>query len=132
MLDFAGASSDARAMSESAPATPELSARLLIGRVWRAYLVPRWAGLAGACVAAILVAFLSVKLAQILEPAVNDLRVNHKPGTLVSIPLPSAAYAIGRGLAQVCQSVLLNRIGNAVVGDVQVHLFGKLVRAALA
>jgi subfamily B ATP-binding cassette protein MsbA len=119
-------------MSESAPATPELSARLLIGRVWRAYLVPRWAGLTGAFLAAILVAFLSVKLAQILEPAVNDLLVNHKPGTLVSIPLTIAAYAICRGLAQVCQSVLLNRIGNAVVGDVQVHLFGKLVRADLA
>jgi subfamily B ATP-binding cassette protein MsbA len=132
MLDTAVASSDPRAMSDSAPAETELPARVLIGRIWRVYLAPRWAGLLAAFVAAIVVAVLSVKLAQILEPAVNDLLVNHKPGTLVSIPLAIAAYAIGRGVAQVVQSVLVNRIGNAVVGDVQVQLFGKLVRADLA
>jgi subfamily B ATP-binding cassette protein MsbA len=118
-------------MSDSAPAA-ELPARVLIGRVWRIYLAPRAAGLAGAALAAVVVAFLSVKLAQILEPAVNDLLVNHKPGTLVAIPLTIAAYALGRGLAQVAQASLVNRIGNAVVGDVQVQLFGKLVRADLA
>ncbi|HEY3695963.1 ABC transporter ATP-binding protein [Phenylobacterium sp.] len=118
-------------MSESAPVA-ELPARVLIGRIWRIYLAPRGAGLAGAAVAAIVVAVLSVKLAQILEPAVNDLLVNHKPGTLVSIPLTIAAYALGRGVAQVAQAALVNRIGNAVVGDVQVQLFGKLVRADLA
>jgi hypothetical protein len=43
-----------------------------------------------------------------------------------------------RGLAlagrsfQVLQATLINRIGNGVVGDVQVRLFGKLVRADLA
>jgi subfamily B ATP-binding cassette protein MsbA len=132
MLDSARASSDPKAMSESVPAETELPARVLIGRIWRVYLAPRWAGLLAAFSAAIVVAVLSVKLAQILEPAVNDLLVNHKPGTLVSIPLAIAAYAIGRGLAQVAQSVLVNRIGNAVVGDVQVQLFGKLVRADLA
>jgi subfamily B ATP-binding cassette protein MsbA len=118
-------------MSESAPAA-ELTARVLIGRIWRIYLAPRGAGLAGAMAAAIVVAVLSVKLAQILEPAVNDLLVNHKPGTLVTIPLTIAAYALGRGLAQVVQAALVNRIGNAVVGDVQVQLFGNLVRADLA
>jgi len=132
MLDFAVTSLDARTMSESAPAASELSARVLIGRIWRDYLAPRWKGLGAAFAAAIVVAVLSVKLAQILEPAINDLLVNHKPGALVSIPLAIAAYALGRGVAQVIQSVLINRIGNAVVGDVQVQLFEKLVRADLA
>jgi subfamily B ATP-binding cassette protein MsbA len=117
-------------MSERAP--PELSARALIARVARVYMAPRWKGWLTALVAAILVAFFSTKLIQILEPATNDLMVNHKTGQLLRLPLFIAAYAAGRTLSQVVQASLVNRIGNAVVGDVQVQLFGRLVRADLA
>jgi subfamily B ATP-binding cassette protein MsbA len=110
----------------------ELSARALIGRIARVYMAPRWKSWTGALVAAIVVAVLSAKLIQILEPAINDLLVRHKPGALLVIPLTIAAFAIGRGVAQVIQATLVNQIGNAVVGDVQVQLFGKLVRADLA
>jgi ATP-binding cassette, subfamily B, bacterial MsbA len=117
-------------MSESAP--PELSARALIGRVAKVYMAPRWKGWLTALLAAILVAYFSTMLIQILEPATNDLMVNHKAGQLLRLPLLIAAFAAGRTLSQVIQASLVNRIGNAVVGDVQVQLFGKLVRADLA
>jgi ATP-binding cassette, subfamily B, bacterial MsbA len=117
-------------MSERAP--PELSARALIGRVAKVYMAPRWKGWLTALLAAILVAYFSTMLIQILEPATNDLMVNHKAGQLLRLPLLIAAFAAGRTLSQVIQASLVNRIGNAVVGDVQVQLFGKLVRADLA
>ncbi|HEY8574145.1 ABC transporter ATP-binding protein [Phenylobacterium sp.] len=116
----------------SDPAQPELSGRELIGRVARVYMAPRWKGWVTALLAAIVVAILSAELIRILEPAVNDLLVNHKPGQLVALPLTIAVYAIGRAVAQIVQASLVNRIGNGVVGDVQVQLFGKLVRADLA
>ena len=117
-------------MSERAQ--PELSVRVLVARVWRVYMAPRWKGWTVAMLAAICVAFFSAKLIQILEPATNDLMVNHKPGALLLLPLTIAFYAIGRTVAQIVQATLVNRIGNGVVGDVQVQLFGKLVRADLA
>jgi subfamily B ATP-binding cassette protein MsbA len=117
-------------MSESAQ--PELSARALIARVARAYMAPRWKGWLTAFFAAIAAAFLTTKLIQIIEPATNDLMVFHKPGQLVVLPLTIALYAIARTVAQVVQASLVNRIGNGVVGDIQVQLFGKLVRADLA
>jgi subfamily B ATP-binding cassette protein MsbA len=117
-------------MSERAPL--ELSARDLIARVARVYMAPRWRSWLVALLAAIAVAFFSTKLVQILEPAVNDLMVNHKPGALLVLPLTIAFYAIGRTVAQVLQASLVNRIGNGVVGDVQVQTFGKLIRADLA
>jgi subfamily B ATP-binding cassette protein MsbA len=80
----------------------------------------------------VIVAVLSAELIRILEPAINDLLVNHKPGTLLSLPLIIAAMALGRGVAQVVQASLVNRIGNGIVGQVQGQLFGKLVRADLA
>lgn len=119
-------------MTAPSPEPAELSARALIGRIARVYMAPRWKSWTGALMAAIVVAILSAKLIQILEPAINDLLVRHKPGALVVIPITIAAFAIGRGLAQVIQASLVNQIGNAVVGDVQVQLFGKLVRADLA
>ncbi|MFN3511715.1 MAG: ABC transporter ATP-binding protein [Phenylobacterium sp.] len=115
-----------------APAPQELTNRALIGRIARVYMAPRWRGWAVAMVCAIAVAALSAMLIQILEPAINDLLVNHKPGTLLAIPLTIAALAVARGLAQVIQASQVNRIGNEVVGQVQVQLFGKLVRADLA
>jgi subfamily B ATP-binding cassette protein MsbA len=116
----------------SDPATPELSARALIARVARIYMAPRWKGWTVAMLAAVVVAFCSAKLVQIIEPATNDLLVFHKPGALIWLPLTIAALALARTVAQVTQATLVNRIGNAVVGDVQVQLFGKLVRADLA
>ncbi len=106
--------------------------RVLLGRIAQVYLKPRWKGFAVALVAAVVVAFCSAKLVQILEPAINDLLVMQKPGALVAIPLAIAGYALLRGVAQITQASLVNRIGNGVVGDVQVQLFGRLVRADLA
>ncbi|MCI3134271.1 ABC transporter ATP-binding protein [Phenylobacterium aquaticum] len=119
-------------MTAPSPDAAELPARALIGRIARTYLAPRWKGLTVAMLAAVCVALLSSALVSILKPAVNDLMVNHKTAALVSIPVTIAAMAIGRGIAQIIQASLINRIGNAVVGDVQVQLFGKLVRADLA
>lgn len=54
------------------------------------------------------------------------------PVALWRIPLAIVALAIGRGLAQAGQATLVNQVGNGIVGDVQLELFGKLVRADLA
>ncbi|WP_068876555.1 MULTISPECIES: ABC transporter ATP-binding protein [unclassified Phenylobacterium] len=116
----------------SEPAQPELSARALVARVARIYMAPRWKGWTVAMLAAVAVAWCSAELVRIIEPATNDLLVFRKPGALLVLPLTIAALALARSLAQVIQATLINRIGNAVVGDVQVQLFGKLVRADLA
>jgi len=129
-LDFDPATSDPSLMSE--PGQTELSARALIGRVARIYMAPRWKGWSVAMLAAVVVAYCSARLVQIIEPATNDLLVFKKPGAILILPLTIAALALARTVAQVTQATLVNRIGNAVVGDVQVQLFGKLVRADLA
>jgi len=117
-------------MSESA--TPELSARTLVARVARIYMARRWKGWIVALLAAIASAALSARLVQILRPAIDNLLVHHKAGAVVSIPLTIAGLALLRSLAQVIQASLVNRIGNGVVADIQLQLFGKLVRADLS
>jgi subfamily B ATP-binding cassette protein MsbA len=116
----------------SLPDPPEMPARALIARVARLYLAPRWLGWVAAMIAAVVVAWASAELVRLIEPATNDLLVFKKPGALLILPLTIAAVAVIRTVAQVIQASLVNRIGNAVVGDVQVQLFGRLVRADLA
>ena len=113
-------------------AAPPVTDRALAARVWRDYLAPRWKGLTASIIGAVMVAGLSVSLARIIEPAIDRLITHPEPGALWSIPLTIAGLAVARGLFQVLQATFINRIGNGVVGDVQVQLFGKLVRSDLA
>ncbi len=117
-------------MTTSEPA--QLSNRVLMGRMWREFLQARWRGLAVSMVSAAIVAFLSVQLARIIEPAIDQLITHPKPNAIWLIPLGIAALALARGVFQVIQANVINRIGNGVVGDMQVRLFGRLVRSDLA
>ena len=110
-----------------APAASEVAARIA-----RRYLAPRWKSLGLSIASAAVFAILSGLLLGILQPAVNDLIVSPKADALRTIPLVIVVFALGRGLAQGLQALLMNSIGNGIVGDVQIELFGKLVRADLA
>jgi len=116
-------------MTAQTPEPAELSARALIGRIWRVYLAHRWKGFALALVAAVVVAGLNGALIKVMQPAIDGLRDPNMPRT---IPILIVMLALARGAAQVTQATLINRMGNGVVGDVQVQLFGRLVRADLA
>ena len=109
----------------SAPA--DMSSRALIARVWREYLRPRWRGLAVALVCAGLIAAVNTRLLQMIQPAFDDIVTNRNPGAVIAIPLTIVVLALGRAALQIGQSTLINRIGNGLVGAVQVQLFGKLV-----
>ncbi len=112
--------------------TPPRTRRAIVARVTQAYLAPRWKGLAVSILCAAAFATLSGALLNILQPAVNDLVVKPRPDALRTLPMLIVALALARGLVQIVQALLINRIGNGIVGDVQLQLFGKLVRADLA
>ncbi|HTI67811.1 MAG TPA: ABC transporter transmembrane domain-containing protein [Caulobacteraceae bacterium] len=121
-----------------APETPltdrqeAASSRVLIARVARTYLKPRWKGLAVAALMAALVALFTAVLARLLEPATNGIFGQEKPARFHLIPLAIVAAALVRGLCQAIQATLVNRTGHRIVGDVQVGLFERLMRADLA
>ncbi len=111
---------------------PDPSARALILRVARVYMAPRWFPWLVAMIAAVATAYCSVQLVRLLKPAVDKLMMVHDQHQMWVLPLTLVGFALGRAAGSVIQAALVNRIGNAVVGDVQVQLFDKLVRADLA
>ena len=108
------------------------SNRALMLRMWREFLASRWKGLLASIVCAAAVAGLTVKLAGMIQPAIDQLITHPQRSALVAVPLTILVLALLRGAFQVAQAKLMSRIGNGVVGDMQIRLFGRLVRADLA
>jgi subfamily B ATP-binding cassette protein MsbA len=119
-----------------APAPPTsdkgFSSRAVASRIYRTYLAGHWKALALSMLCAAGVAGFSALLADLLGPAVQQLFVEKRASALLVIPAAIALVAIARTLCQVGQAVLVNRVGNRMVGQIQVQLFGRLIRADLA
>ena len=120
-------------MTASPARSPKAASdRAIALRLFRVYLAPRWRGLAASIVCAVLVAGLTAVLAWLLNPVIKKIFEQKRTDSLILICLVIVALGLARGLAQVGQAVLTNRIGHRMVGEIQVQLFGRLVRADLA
>jgi len=118
----------------AAPPNPTdgYSSRAVALRLYRSYLAPHWKALGLSMLCAAGVAGFSTALAYLLGPAVRQLFIEKQPSALIVIPLAIVAAALLRTVSQIGQAILVNRIGNRMVGEIQVQLFGRLVRADLA
>ena len=114
-----------------APISSPDGRRRLMGRVFHTYLRPHLPSVITAMVCAAAVGGLSGLLAQRLEPAVRLLFLHPDRKALVVIPLTLAALGLARGVAQLIQAVLTNRVGNQLVAEIQARLFGHFVRSDL-
>jgi subfamily B ATP-binding cassette protein MsbA len=100
--------------------------------MFRTYLAPRWKGLALALVLAVIVGALTAVLTGILNPVVKQIFEKKSMASLVRLTSLIIVLGLARGLAQTGQAWITNRIGHRMVGDIQMELFGKLIRADLA
>jgi subfamily B ATP-binding cassette protein MsbA len=79
-----------------------------------------------------IVAASSAALAYLMEPVVNEIFVNKVAEALPLIAGAVLAVFVARGLATYGQSVLMNRVGQRIIADMQHRLFGHLMGADLA
>ena len=129
-------------MSEPAPSMP---LRVLLARIWRDYLSSRKGSLILSILCAATTGLLTAALLKLLEPAVNGLFLGGDQPivlfdrfrfpadqALIVIPAAILGVAMVRTLAAIGQAALVNRLGHTIVGDIQIRLFGAMIRADLA
>ena len=119
----------------SATPTPDptgFSSRAVALRLYRTYLAPHWKSLLLSMLCAAVVAGLSGVLAWMLGPVVQEILVDKKASAVFVLPAAIGAVALVRAMAAIGQASLVNRIGNRLVGRIQVQLFGRLLRADIA
>ena len=133
-------------MTTPAPATDRKEPlRPLLDRIWRDYLSHHKAALFLSILCAAVAGGLSAATLKLLEPAVNGLflqantpiklwgLIDVPPGqALIYIPAAIVVVAIVWTAASLGQAALVNRLGHGIVGDIQVRLFGAMIRADLA
>jgi subfamily B ATP-binding cassette protein MsbA len=88
--------------------------------------------LAAALVCAVVAGLLTAVLSWMLNPVVKRIFLQKRAQDFIVIPAIIIVLGLLRGLAQVGQAVVTNRLGHRMVGEMQVSLFGRLVRADLA
>ncbi|MBX9460578.1 MAG: ABC transporter ATP-binding protein/permease [Brevundimonas sp.] len=131
-------------MTTPAPAADEKEPlRPLLARIWRDHLSHHRTPLFASIACAAVVGIMAATVLQLLEPAIDGLFLGRAvtiwgvftvpPGqALTAIPL----IIVGAGLiwtaAALGQAALVNRLGHGIVGDIQIKLFGSMIRADLA
>ncbi|WP_396593722.1 ABC transporter ATP-binding protein [Brevundimonas sp. R86498] len=132
-------------MHPPVPTVPqaESPSRSLIGRIWRDYLSTRRTPLILSLVCAAIAGITTATVLQMLRPAIDGMFLG-QPVTvaglfvvapedaLVAIPAIIVGVALIGTLAALGQAALVNRLGHGIVGDIQVRLFGAMIRADLA
>jgi subfamily B ATP-binding cassette protein MsbA len=116
--------------------------RALLARIWRDYLSSRKGSLILSILCAATTGLLTAALLKLLEPAVNGLFLGGDQPivlfgrfrfpadeALIVIPAAILTVAVVRTLAALGQAALVNRLGHTIVGDIQIRLFGAMIRA---
>jgi subfamily B ATP-binding cassette protein MsbA len=70
--------------------------------------------------------------AWLMQPALDWIFVGRQASILLLIAGAALFFAIVKGLADYGDAVLMSRVGQRVIADVQVALYGRLIRADLA
>jgi len=119
------------------------SLRPLLARLWRDYLSHHRTPLFLSIACAAVVGIMAATVLQLLEPAIDGLFLGRAvtiwgiftvpPGqALIAIPLIIIGAGVIWTAAALGQAALVNRLGHGIVGDIQVRLFGSMIRADLA
>ena len=129
------------------PATADEKERLrpLLRRIWDDYLSRHKTALFVSILCAVAAGGLNAATLKLLEPAINGLFVDTRTPvklwgliavpadqTLIWIPVAIIATALIWTAASLGQAALVNRLGHGIVGDIQVRLFGAMIRADLS
>ena len=70
--------------------------------------------------------------AWLMQPALDRIFIGHEANLLVAIAVAALLLAIVKGLADYGDTVLMSRVGQRVITDVQGALYARLIRADLA
>ncbi|HEY1301168.1 MAG TPA: ABC transporter transmembrane domain-containing protein [Stellaceae bacterium] len=116
------------------PPILEESARsaVLVWRLVRDFMRPHAARIVLAFVLMGVAAGSTALRAWLMQPVLDRIFVGRDGSLLLAIAGAALALALAKGLADYGQAVLMTRVGQRVIADVQMALFARLMRADLA
>src|ERR1700761_3476334 len=104
----------------------------LVWRLSRDFMRPHAARIAVAFLLMGAAAASTALRAWLMQPVLDRVFVGRDPSWLLLIAGGALAIAVVKGIADYGEAVLMNRVGQRVIADVQISLFAWLMRADLA
>ncbi|MGE4352138.1 MAG: ABC transporter ATP-binding protein [Bdellovibrionales bacterium] len=118
-------------MSAHASSQPK-SSYTLLKRLFKGYLKPHLTGFITAALFMGIDAATTGALAKMIEPIINELGKGHTETYITGLSIMIVAIFAARGFSTYCHTVIMNKIGQRIVTDVQQELHRHLLRADLA
>src|SRR6218665_2956000 len=129
-LTTAGNSPLAKPSSTAAPA--HTASWPLIRRVLREYVRPYLGALLLAILLMLLAAAMTGAMAKLMEPIIDKVFTEQNRDILLPVAFSVMGVFVVRGIATYAHTVMMNRLAQRVIADMQRDMFGHLVYADLA
>lgn len=113
-------------------ATPEARTYALMKRLVKSYLRPYVGLLIQAAFFMLLAAAMTAMIAQLMQPVLDEVLNGHDETKVLPIAAAVLATFLVRGFATFIHTVLMNKIGQLIVGDVQTDLFNHFMKMDIA
>tara|TARA_B100001123_G_scaffold426106_1_gene539840 strand:- start:9 stop:1796 length:1788 start_codon:yes stop_codon:yes gene_type:complete len=121
---------NASAQGESMPLSDARTSALL-KRLIRSYVGPYKRRISLAVVCMVVAAAMTAANAWLMQPMLDEVFVEKNITALQLIPLAIIAIAVLNGLASFGETILMRYVGQRVIADMQLDLFGHVIRADL-
>jgi ATP-binding cassette, subfamily B, bacterial MsbA len=115
----------------SVPAGP-ITTRALVRRLLTDHLRPHAAWAVAGILTMGLAAAATAANAWLMEPVLDDVFVRRDVTMLYLVPAAVVLAALAKGGATYAQAMIMTRIGQRIIADLQIQLFGHLMRADLS
>ena len=104
----------------------------LVKRLAKDYVFPYWFKIGVAVSFMIASALMTAALAALMQPILDDVLYGQKEELIIPVAMAICAVFAVRGIATYIHTVMMNRIGNSIVADVQKHLFSHFLSLDMA
>lgn len=101
----------------------------LLKRLAKHYIFPHKKVLAKAIFCMVLVAATTAINAWLMQPVIDGIFLQQDPAMLILVPLAIIAVSTVKAVTMYGQNVLLNFVGQRIISDMQMKLFGHLMRS---
>lgn len=108
------------------------STRRLLGRLWREHMCHHKGRLSAALACMVLVAGSTAAIAYIMKPIIDDVFVARDHNMLTYVSIAIFVTFIVKGLSTFGQTTLMTYVGQRVIADMQIRMFGHLMGADLS
>lgn len=116
-------------MADTKPTEPLTKTLPLLKRLSRTYILPHKRTLVKALFCMVIAAAMTGLNAWLMQPVIDGIFLEQDPVMLWLVPLAIIVVAVLKGVTMYGQTVLLNFVGQRIISDMQMKLFGHLMHS---